>query len=304
MIERKGYETSPIEKSNKLWFGKDFVVAEKTEIKGLGLVPVLPQDGSLPDGEITDCFIATRSRFAQWGMEVLQDEVEVLDEVEREFQNKHFRKSAEILVKAHARDLIIPEGTPIFSLYTKGLPVVGEELAMMMDKEIKIDGDINKSWKYIYKNRYTKRTEDITGIAVHIRNDRRWHIPNADEALDLDDLAKAGSNYREVLDKKYKPVPRSSAIDIWFGELPNLELSHNVAVEIAKPIVPSFNISADIEEMERQRMYPNGRHIGARLLHPGSGLNNPEGWPIRVEIDTRGSVQKPGAVIFRVMRAG
>ncbi len=285
------------ENPTRFWYGRDLVTAEDVEVNGVASVPVWPLHGSLPrSGSIENLSVATRSRFAQWGLEVLQNAVEPIARYEEDRRVKPPR----VKVKNHARALSIPAGTPIFGLYSQGPRIEGEELAQLMGTDIKIEG----RWKFVRRNRYTKKAIDITAIAVEIRNDRRWHIPNDSALLNVEALSQAGADYRDVLGKEYESVPRNSPVDIWFGELPEVELSMGVAVEIAKPIAPRINeAAADIEEMERQRIYPHGRHIGARLLHPGSGLNNPNGWPIRVEIDTRGSVQKPGAVIFRVMRA-
>ncbi len=312
MTEAFRGEPSPPEEAKKFWFGQDFVSIDQEQIiNGSGEILVQPfttllGNKSLPfDGQIQDKSVATRSRFAQWGVEVTQGSAEVIADNEEETKRTYFRKPAAVTVKSHTGNrIVVPPFTPLFGLYSRGPAIMGEELVGMVGsgKDVDIDGKQGKSWKFVYKNPYTKRPEDVTGIAVQIRNDRRWYIPPGKE-LNLRDLAAAGRNYREVLDREYRHVPRDRAVDIWFGELPDLRLSHNVAVELAKPVAPDLNVSADIEAMERQRLYPNGRHIGARLLHPGSGLNNPEGWPIRVEIDTRGSVQKPGAVIFRVMRA-
>lgn len=307
MTERFIAEPTPPEEPKNFWYGKDFVTTEEEEIvSGLTEISVLPlHDESLPkNGKISNLSIATRSRFAQWGLEVVQKGVESIAMNEEETQRIFYRTPAMIKVKSHTGNTLhIPPSTPIFSLYSRGPSIVGEELADIVGpgKDIDIEGKQGKAWKFVYKTPYTSRPEDVMGIAVQIRNDKRWYIPQRDQELDLAELATADRNYRTVLDRLYDPVPRNQPVDIWFGELPGLKLSHRVAVEIAKPIAPSLNIVADVEEMERQRMYPNGRHIGARLLHPGSGLNNSDVWPIRVEIDTRGSVQKPGCVIFRPM---
>lgn len=312
MTEAFRGEPIPPEEPKKFWWGSDFITTEAEQtINGSGEIQVYPFATLLGiksypiDGQIRGKRIANKSRNAQWGVEVTEDSVESIADNEDEAKRTFFRKPATVTVKSHTGNrIVIPPSTPLFALYSQGPSITGEELVDMVGsgRDVDIDGKQGKAWKFVYKNPYSKRPEDVTGVAVQIRNDRRWYIPPGGE-LNLADLAAAGRNYREVVDSQYRAVPRDRAVDIWFGELPDLRLSHNVAVELAKPVAPNLNVSADIEAMERQRLYPNGRHIGARLLHPGSGLNNPEGWPIRVEIDTRGSVQKPGAVIFRVMRA-
>ncbi len=309
MIEALERELVPPEKP-RFWWGEDLVSAgyeqtvfgssETTEIA------VFPQGDSFPtDGKILGTSIATKSRIAQWGGEVVQSGVVKIAQASEESQTLQYQKEARVLMKSHTgNNLIIPPNTPLFGLYSQGPAIVGEELYEMVGsgKDIDIEGKRGRAWDFVYENPYKKKVEEIIGIANEIDNTNRWYIPRGID-LNLKDLTNAGRDYRKVVNRPYVDVKRGEATDIWFGELRGLKLSRRVAIEIAKPIVPKLAVAADVKKMEEQRIYPNGRHIGARLLHPGSGLNNPEGWPIRVEIDTRGSVQKPGAVIFRVMRA-
>ncbi|GEM_PF-3098538 len=312
---RVGDPTPPTEPKPQFWYGNDAIVGADITVGSLGaIIPIVIGRGVLPELDVDESgfsdwrsypdkirglSVATRSRFAQLGLEVLQNASTMLA---HDFEN---RQSSvwNIPARVHAtkfggRNLFIPKGSSIFGFYQPGERIVGEELAGMMGNDIKIEGD----YRFVYKTPYTKNPEDITGIAVPIREGERYYIPPG-PPIDISEVNNA-VDYRSVLRTYYEPVPRQSSVDIWFGTLPEIELSERVAVELDKEIAPSLNISSDVEQLRLAGQYPNGRHIGARLLHPGSGLNHQDsGWPIKVEIDTRGSIQRPGCVIFRPMRA-
>ncbi len=312
---RVGDPTPPTEPKPQFWYGKDAVVGADVTVSSLGaIIPIVIGNGVLPEftrdesgfsdwraylGMIKGLSVATRSRFAQLGLEVLQNAGTMFAHYIENRQSSVWNMPARVhATKFGGRDLFIPKGSSIFGFYQPGERIVGEELAGMMGNDIKIEG----GYRFVYKTSYTKNPEDITGIAVPIREGERYYIPHDPNPIDISEVSNA-VDYRAVLRTYYKPVPRQSSVGIWFGTLPETELSERVAIELDEEIAPSLNVSSDVDQSRLAGQYPNGRHIGARLLHPGSGLNHQNsGWPIKVEIDTRGSVQRPGCVIFRPMR--
>ena len=74
-------------------------------------------------------------------------------------------------------------------------------------------------------------------------------------------------------------------------------------MELDETVYSSLSSPNGVDPTELDGRSP--RHIGARLLHPGSGITrkaDEDGQhSIKVEIDMRDSVQEPGYVVFRPM---
>ncbi len=311
VLERIDREPTPPAEPKFFWNGANAVTLHEVKVRSLGaMIPVYYPPDSLPpqDPQMSDqdylkrvrrLKVATRSRFAQLGLEILQNAGGMFA---YDLGSGSETPSRVMATNLGERTLKIPTGTELFAFYEPGDPIIGKELVAAMENDIQITGKEGREWKFVYSNRYDRTSENVSGIAVRIEEGEAYYIPWDTEEIDVSTVANA-PDYRAELRKYYEKVPKNHPVGIWFGTLPQVKLSGSVAVELDERIFPSINSSNGARSLAPIDRGP--RHIGARLLHPGSGYSRTdnEGWKIKVEIHTRDSAQEPGYVIFRPMRA-
>ncbi len=288
----------PLSSHEKVWKGPDLKTTgdDKIILPGSTFnVPVIVNFDNLPDLTNLDpakVKPSTKSKLAQLGLEVDDSVgrwivVEAKDNLEKEGAARPFEKS--ILVKNHSsRPIKIERGSPLFRLYTPGYFVEGEDLKDLVESgKIQINGNRGRDWDYRSSGSYFKSKP--YGVAVRINGGKRLWIPSGGngEPLSVREVQQA-VNYREYLDRKYEPVPRTSDQILWIGETLRMELDTGIDAQLEKTVFSSLVVDKE----------GAGSQIAARLI---DGAKTE--WEVRVEVLGPTDSRSANYAVFRFMHS-
>ncbi len=223
-----------------------------------------------PKGSISKLQTSPRSRYAQLGLEVDAQGLQISD-----LLNSQIRLDGMVEAVAHVsnyslRSVRLDEGSGLFKLYyDHGARLVNGDLQKAFDNEdIVISGDPgpDENWDFIRDN----RSNSILGVKMRISKDRKW-IPS-DQQKGPIQISDMGRNFREEIKQYLNEAPKSSSQKLWIGETESeMTLRGNTHAILHVLATPGGNGKTTFADI--------GVHLNSRVLYPGNTH-----WPIILEI--------------------
>ncbi len=233
----------------------DMCVTDKVVLHpGFNQVPVVMMfDAAFPIEKIdSDLALvwekSTRSRWAQLGLDVgifKEYELPFIQSHWSDIQNRNPVIVTMLVRNLSSRKIIIQENTGLFRYYT-GLAahsLRGQELIESIERgQIKIEGEKEIDWKYLYDPSGFKQKSNRMGIQMRLKPEKYWIPPGAEP---IDFAGEGGTHGREMVAKLKKPLPNPIAAEslipvLWTAETVGLQLDQTVNAVIS-PIVVDTN---------------------------------------------------------------
>lgn len=252
------------QQKQRFWVSQDIgtTVDVTVQPQNIRIIPVsLPRSflpiESLNNYAFSCVFAATRSRFAQLGLEVLESSGNSIAQTIIPIENGKTNEGFIALVPVFnhsARPIHLPETTKFFYLYySNGALITGKNLKELIGKEIKIGGKEGYHYNLWTDPRIAAANNPVRGIELLIDpKSRRWIKPQS-IPITISDDPMPNHNRAQVDSFLEKPIPRSKTPIFWVAQtLAEVELDNSI-VGLMDTIVETPNpINRDFIQAEYQ----------------------------------------------------